>query len=150
MAWTPLTSAGLQTRLSQDEFNALLDECPTPDEKITSILTQVALEIVSRVNAGRRKRGLSPASNTGLNVPPGAQRHAYALARRLMTDCFPSLAAYNGDDRKLSIDEAETFLDDLANNNADSDDAGGDAFIAASSNGPFSYGGRALLDFVSF
>jgi hypothetical protein len=43
MAWTPLTSAGLQTRLSQDEFNALLDECPTPDEKITSILTQVAL-----------------------------------------------------------------------------------------------------------
>jgi hypothetical protein len=67
-----------------------------------------------------------------------------------MTDCFPSLAAYNGDDRKLSIDEAETFLDDLANNNADSDDAGGDAFIAANSNGPFSYGGNKLLDFVSF
>jgi hypothetical protein len=102
--------------------------------------------MVSRVNAGRRKRGLPPVSNTGRNVPPGSQRHGYALARRLLSEAFPSLAEFNGEDRKAAVEAAETFMDDLAKNDADSDDNGADAF-ASSSSSSFRYGGSSTMDF---
>lgn len=148
MPWTLLTYDGLRDRLGSTESEALLAESPTPESKVEDILTQIAADVVSRVNAGRRKRGLAPAVNTGRNVPPGSVRHAYTLAVRLLTDSFPSLAEYNGEDRRAAIDEAKDHLDDLANNNADSDDAGGDAFVATAGGGSFRSGGKELMDFI--
>jgi hypothetical protein len=146
MAWAELTFSGLQGRLGSDEIAALLNESPAPEAKIAEVLGHVAQDIVSRVNTGRRKRGLPPVVNSGVYVPPGAQRHAYTLARRLLTDAFPSLAEFNGDDRRLSVEEAENYLDDLAKNDADSDDPGASSF-AYSSSSSFRYGGSALMDF---
>lgn len=146
MAWIALTFAGLRERLSSDEITALLDDSTTPEEKCEAVLEDVAQDVVSRVNAGRRKRALSPAVDTGLSVPPGAQRHAYVIARRELTSVFPSLAQYNGDDRKQDFEEANNYLDDLANNNADSDDDGAEAFVPTNG-GSFRYGGAALMDF---
>ena len=147
MAWLPLTVESFRDRLGNDELDRLVEESPTPDAKLAEILYQVAAEFVSRINSGRRKRGLAPLVNTGLNIPPGAQRHAYAIARRLLTDAFPSLAEFNGEDRKLSVEAAENFLDDLANNNADADDTGAASFAAASGSA-FRYSGKALMDFT--
>lgn len=146
MPWVQLTSDGLRDRLASDEFEALLAESPAPESKIDEILEQVAQEIVARVNAGRRKRGLAAVINTGRNVPPGSQRHGYALARRLLSEAFPSLAEFNGEDRKMAVEAAETFMDDLAKNDADSDDTGAAAF-ASSSASSFRYGGSATMDF---
>jgi hypothetical protein len=146
MAWAELTFAGLQGRLGSEEIASLLAESAAPEEKVSEILTHVALDIASRVNTGRRKRGLPPVVNSSVYVPPGAQRHAYALARRLLSDSFPSLAEFNGDDRKSSIEEAENYLDDLAKNDADSDDPGASSF-AYSSASSFRYGGSAVMDF---
>jgi hypothetical protein len=148
MPWVAITTDGLRDRLASDEFEALLAEAPAPEAKIEEILEQVAQEIVSRVNSGRRKRGLPAVINTGRNVPPGSQRHAYALARRLLSEAFPSLADFNGDDRKVAVEAAETFMDDLAKNDADSDDTGAAAF-AASSASSFRYGGNATMDFAT-
>jgi uncharacterized protein YkwD len=146
MAWTTLTYAGLRDRLSSDELSRLLAECPTPEEKAAEILTAVAQDVVSRVNAGRRKRGLPPLVNTGLSVPHGASRHSYVLARRELTDSYPALADFNGDDRKSSVEEANNYLDDLANNNADSDDTGAESFVVSSS-GSFRISGSTLMNF---
>ncbi len=148
MPWVAITTDGLRDRLASDEFEALLAEAPAPEAKIEEILEQVAQEIVSRVNSGRRKRGLPAVINTGRNVPPGSQRHAYALARRLLSEAFPSLADFNGDDRKVAVEAAETFMDDLAKNDTDSDDTGAAAF-AASSASSFRYGGNATMDFAT-
>ena len=145
MSWVSLTFDALQTRLTSAELEALLAESPNPEAKVSDVLEQVAQDIVSRVNAGRRKRGLAGVSITGAFVPPGAQRHAYSLARRVLSDSFPSLAEFNGDDRKLSIEAAEDYLDDLANNNADSDDTGATAYAPSSSS--FRYGGAPIMDF---
>jgi hypothetical protein len=146
MAWAALTFAGLQGRLGSDEIAALLNESPAPESKVEEVLSHVAQDVVSRVNTGRRKRGLPPLVNTGLFVPPGAQRHSYTLARRLLTDAFPSLAEFNGDDRRNSVEEAENYLDDLAKNDADSDDPGASSF-SYSSNSSFRYGGSRVMDF---
>jgi hypothetical protein len=146
MAWVLLTSDGLRDRLASDEFEALLAESPAPEAKLEEILEQVAQEFVSRVNAGRRKRGLAPVTSTGRYVPPGSQRHGYALARRLLSEAFPSLAEFNGEDRKVAVEAAETFMDDLAKNDADSDDTGAAAFIG-SSNSSFRFGGSDTMDF---
>jgi len=146
MAWVQLTSDGLRDRLASDEFEALLAESPAPEAKLTEILEQVAQEFVSRVNAGRRKRGLPPVTNTGRYVPPGSQRHGYALARRLLSEAFPSLAEFNGDDRKVAVEAAETFMDDLAKNDADSDDTGALAYATTTAS-PFRYGGSDVMDF---
>ena len=146
MAWLALTYSALRDRLSTDEFNRLLAECPTPDEKAEEVLTSIAQDITSRVNAGRRKRGLPPVVNTTIYVPPGARRHAYILARRELTDSYPSLAEFNGDDRKASVEEANNYLDDLANNNADGDDTGAESFVTTTS-GSFRYGGAAIMNF---
>jgi hypothetical protein len=147
MAWIPLTVDSFRDRLGNDELDRLVEESPTPDAKLAEILAQVAAEFVSRINAGRRKRGLGPLVNTGLFIPPGSQRHAYAIARRLLTDAFPSLSEFNGEDRKLSVEAAENFLDDLANNNADADDTGASSFATASG-ASFRYSGKALMDFA--
>ncbi len=146
MAWSLLTFTNLRERLSSDELSSLLQDSPTPEEKCEQILEHVAQDIVSRVNAGRRKRALPACVNTGRNVPSGAQRHAYVLARRELTSVFPSLAQYNGEDRKDDTEEANNYLDDLANNNADSDDAGATSFVAIT-NGSFRYGGSKLMNF---
>lgn len=148
MAWAALNYADFRDRLSSAELDALLAESPAPEDKVDEVLGQIAQDIVSRVNAGRRKRGLAPAVNTGRYVPPGSRRHGYTLARRLLTDSFPSLAEYNGDDRRLSFEEAENYLDDLANNEADGDDDGALAFISATTGGAFRYSGNTLLDFT--
>lgn len=147
MAWIALTVDSFRDRLGNDELDRLVEESPTPDAKLLEVLNQVAAEFVSRVNAGRRKRGLAPLVNTGLFIPPGAQRHAYAVARRLLTDAFPSLAEFNGEDRKLSVDAAESFLNDLANNNADADDTGA-ATYATAAGSAFRYSGQPLMDFT--
>jgi hypothetical protein len=148
MPWVAITSDGLRDRLASDEFEALLAESPAPESKINEILGQVAQEIVSRVNSGRRKRGLPAVTNTVRFVPPGSQRHAYALARRLLSEAFPSLAEFNGEDRKIAVEAAETFMDDLAKNDADSDDIGANAF-ASTSGSSFRYGGNATMDFAT-
>lgn len=147
MAWIPLSVDSFRDRLGNDELDRLVEESPTPDAKLAEILSQVAAEFVSRINSGRRKRGLGPLVNTGLNIPPGAQRHAYAIARRLLTDAFPSLAEFNGEDRKLAVESAENFLDDLANNNADADDTGAESYATASG-AAFRYSGQSLMDFT--
>jgi len=146
MAWLALTYSALRDRLSTDELNRLLAECPTPEEKADEVLTAISQDISSRVNSGRRKRGLPPVVNTGLFVPPGARRHAYILARRELTDSYPSLAEFNGDDRKDSVTEANNYLDDLANNNADADDTGATSFVSVTG-GSFRYGGAAIMNF---
>ena len=147
MAWIPLSVDSFRDRLGNDELDRLVEESPTPDAKLAEILSQVAAEFVSRINSGRRKRGLGPLVNTGLNIPPGAQRHAYAIARRLLTAAFPSLAEFNGEDRKLAVESAENFLDDLANNNADADDTGAESYATASGSA-FRYSGQSLMDFT--
>ena len=146
MAWALLTFQKLRERLSSDELSSLLQDSPTPEEKCEQVLEHVAQDVVSRVNAGRRKRALPACVNTGRNVPSGAQRHAYIIARRELTSVFPSLAQYNGDDRKQDYEEANNYLDDLANNNADSDDDGATSFVSTSG-GSFRYGGSALMNF---
>ncbi len=150
MAWIALTSAKLQTRVGVEEYAALIAENggSAAAAKVSEILRQVAQDIVGRVNAGRRKRGLGPALNTGLYIPPGSERHAYTICVRLMTSTFPSLSTYNGEDRKEEYQNAENHLDDLANNDADSDDAGGDTF-AGSSSSSFRYGGETKMDFIT-
>jgi hypothetical protein len=146
MAWLALTYSALRDRLSTDELNRLLAECPTPEDKADEVMTSVAQDIASRVNAGRRKRGLPPVVNTGIYVPPGARRHAYILARRELTDSYPSLAEFNGEDRRQSVEESNSYLDDLANNNADADDTGAESFVT-DSGGSFRYGGAAFMNF---
>jgi uncharacterized protein YkwD len=146
MAWTILTYSGLKDRLSSEELSRLLAECPTPEEKAQEILTSVAQEVVSRVNAGRRKRGLPPLVNTGLYIPYGASRHSYVLARRELTDSYPALAEFNGEDRKDSVQEANNYLEALSDNNADSDDTGASAFVVSSS-ASFRISGSTLMDF---
>lgn len=149
MAWAELTSDAFRDRFTDEEFQGLLAESTDIDGKLNEILGQVALEIVSRVNVGRRKRGLSPALATGLFIPSGSQRHAYTLALRLLTDCFPALATYNGEDRKIAMETAEKHLEDLAKNDVDSDDDGA-ATYAASTSSSVRYGGRDILDFITF
>jgi hypothetical protein len=148
MAWIALSADAFRDRVNGDEYDGLLAESPTPDTKIATALSEVALEIVSRVNAGRRKRGLAPALATGLFVPAGAVRHAYTLVLRTITNSFPGLATYNGENRSAASDAAEKYLEDLGNNNADSDDAGA-AVYASSTVYPVRYGGRDLLDFIT-
>jgi hypothetical protein len=135
--------------MAGEEISRLTEEAPDQDAKIDAVLLQVAQDVAGRVNVGRRKRGLAPVSNTGSNVPPGSQRHAYSIARKLLTDAFPSLASYNGEDRKASADEAERHLSDLADNKADHDDAGASAYVGTTT-ASFSYGGSTKLDFVGF
>jgi len=149
MAWTQLTADTLKERLVSTEIEALTDESPAPDAKIEVLLEQVAQEITSRVNAGRRKRGMVSIIDTGRYAPPGSLRHAYALTRRLLTDSFPSLAEYNGEDRRLAVDEAEGYLDDLANNNADADDLGAATFANPSGGSSFRYNGNKSYNFAS-
>ena len=131
-------------------MDALTAEADDATAKIAEVLAQAAQEVVSRVNAGRRKRGLSPVSETGASVPPGAVRHAYSIARQLLTDAFPSLAAYNGDDRKAATDAADKYLDDLAKNDADADDAGAAEFEPVTPSSGIVFGGVTLQDFTSF
>lgn len=146
MAWVTLAFSAFRNRLTSNELTALLEENATPEDKANDILSAVAGDIVSRVNAGRRKRGLPALTNTGRNVPPGAVRHAYILARRELTDTYPSLSDFNGEDRRLSVEEANNYLDDLANNNADSDDSGAESFVSATGSS-FRFGGKPLMDF---
>lgn len=151
--WTELTTTNLQTRLSEVELDALTAELADPTDKLAEILLQTAQEIISRVNTGRRKRGLVAVAVSGPYVPPGAVRHAYTIARQLLTDSFPALAAYNGDDRKAAMESAEKYLSDLANNNADSDDAGAEDYEPTPPSGEtfgFQSTGKPLLDFVQF
>lgn len=148
MAWVALSAETFRDRITGDEYTALSEESPDPEGKISNALSEVALEIVSRVNAGRRKRGLSPALATGLYVPPGAIRHAYTLVLRTLTNSFPALATYNGENRQQSIDASEKYLEDLGNNNADADDDGA-ATYAASTSSPVRTGGADLLNFVT-
>lgn len=150
MSWVELSLSSLKRRLSSQELEALTDESPDADQKIEELLTQVAQEVVSRVNSGRRKRALPSLQDTEKRVPPGSQRHAYTLVRRLLTDTFPSLAEFNGDDRRQAVDEAEAFLDDLANNNADSDDDGAIAFENPIGGSSFRYSGNKNYDYTSF
>ena len=150
MSWVELSLSSLKRRLSSQELEALTDESPDADQKIEELLTQVAQEVVSRVNSGRRKRALPSLQDTEKRVPPGSQQHAYTLVRRLLTDTFPSLAEFNGDDRRQAVDEAEAFLDDLANNNADSDDDGAIAFENPIGGASFRYSGNKNCDYTSF
>ena len=150
MAWTRLSASVLRDRLGNAEIEALTDESAAPDSKIEELLDQVAQDITSRVNTGRRKRGLAPVSGTGRDVPPGSVRHAYSLARRLLTDSFPSLADYNGDDRRLAVQEAEDHLEDLANNEADHDDVGASAYESVGAGSSFRYGGKDNYDYTAF
>mgnify|MGYP003143943161 CR=1 FL=1 len=150
MAWTQLTSATLRERLGNAEIEALIDESPQPDAKLTELLEQVAQDVLSRVNSGRRKRGLPSLSGTGRYVPPGSTRHAYTLTRRLLTDTFPSLAEYNGEDRRLAVQDAEDYLDSLANNEADSDDSGAATWESPNAGSSFRTGGRSNYDFTAF
>tara|TARA_R100000655_G_C2977878_1_gene191357 strand:- start:452 stop:904 length:453 start_codon:yes stop_codon:yes gene_type:complete len=150
MAWVELTAAALKDRLGAAELEALIDESPAPDAKIKVLLEQVAQDITSRVNTGRRKRALVPLEDTGSYIPPGSQRHAYTLARRLLTDNFPSLADYNGDDRRVAVQEAEDHLADLAENDADADDFGAAQYERFNSGFSFRYDGRPNMNFTSF
>ena len=150
MAWVKLTSSNLRNRLGNAEIEALTDESPAPDAKVTELLEQISQDITSRVNTGRRKRGLVPIAGTGLYVPPGSARHAYTLTRRLLTDSFPSLADYNGDDRRLAVQEAEDHLEDLANNEADHDDLGAGSFESPGAGSSFRTSGKTNMDFTSF
>jgi hypothetical protein len=150
MAWTQLTADKLKERLVAAEVEALIEESPTPDAKIEELLEQVAQEITSRVNSGRRKRGMVSVIDSGRYVPPGSLRHAYALTRRLLTDSFPSLAEYNGEDRRQAVEEAEGYLDDLANNNADADDLGAAGFENPSGGSSFRYSGQKSYNYTSF
>ncbi len=149
MAWTQLSLSSLKRRLSSQELESLTDESPDAEKKIEELLTQVAQEVVSRVNSGRRKRALPSLQDTERQVPPGSQRHAYTLVRRLLTDTFPSLADYNGEDRRLAVDEAEGYLDDLANNNADSDDDGAIVFENPIGGSSFRYNGQKSYNYTS-
>lgn len=147
MAWAVLTYSGMVDRLSSAELDSLLTDSPAPEDKVTSILSQVAQEVTSYVNTGRRKRGLPAVVNTGRSVPSGAQRHAYALARRELTDAFPSLSSYNGDDRKAAVSDAVAYLEKLAKNEIDADDEGASSF-ASSSTSSFEFGGNATMNFI--
>jgi len=146
MAWAQLTFLGLRERLSSDELTSLLNDSATPEEKCEEVLDHVAKDVISRVNSGRRKRALPPVTGTGRYLPAGAQRHAYVIARRELTSVFPSLAQYNGEDRKDDFEEANNYLDDLANNNADSDDEGAADYVTATG-ASFRISGAALLNF---
>lgn len=148
MAWVALNSDAFRERFTDEEFQALTAESVDVDGKLTEILGQIALEIVSRVNVGRRKGALPPVKDTGLFIPPGSQRHAYTLALKLLTDCFPSLRTYNGEDRTTAVETAEKHLEDLAKNEADSDDEGA-AEYASSTLSPIRYSGYDKLDFVT-
>jgi len=150
MAWVQLAGSSLRDRLDTTEIDSLVEESADADGKIDEILSQVAQDIVGRVNAGRRKRGLPPVSGTGLYVPPGSARHAYTLARRLLTDSFPSLSDYNGEDRDRAYDKAEDHLRDLAENRADADDTGAEDFEPEDSGSSFRTGGKDLMDFINF
>lgn len=150
MAWVELTAVNFRSRLGNTELDTLTDESPDPDAKIAEVLEQVALDVVGRVNAGRRKRGLVALTGTGSFVPPGSVRHAYSIARRLLTDAFPSLADYNGEDRDVAYRQAEDHLDDLANNNADHDDSGAESYEPAGAGSSFRTGGKDILDFINF
>lgn len=147
MAWIQLSVSDQKDRLNEQELDKLLEESSDPNSKLLVILGHVATDIVGRVNAGRRKRGLVPVVNTGLYVPPGAQRHAYVLSRLLLTNAFPSLADYNAEDRRLAVEDANQYLTDLANNDADSDDSGAGAFVPSSSP-PLRFGGVPMKNFV--
>jgi len=150
MAWVQLAGSSLRDRLGTTEIDSLVEESADADGKIDEILSQVALDVVGRINAGRRKRGLPPVTDTGLNVPPGSVRHAYTLARRLLTDSFPSLSDYNGEDRDSAYDKAEDHLRDLAENRADADDSGAEDFEPEDSGSSFRTGGKDLMDFINF
>ena len=150
MAWVQLTVATLRDRLGNVEVETLIEESPAPDAKIETLLEQVAQEITSRINSGRRKRGMVSISGTRRYVPPGSQRHAYALTRRLLTDSFPALSEYNGEDRRLAVEEAEAHLDDLADNNADHDDLGASAWESEGAGSSVRTGGCSNYDFTSF
>lgn len=147
MAWTAISPNGLRSRLVTDEIDKLLEECPDPDGKIAELLSQVALEFVSRINAGRRKRTLQPVTATGLFLPGGCHRHSYTIARQLLGDSFPSLAQFNGDDRKAAVEAADSYLEALAKNEADSDDDGAEAYIGTATDGP-TFGGQTQVDFM--
>ena len=147
MAWVQLGISDQKQRLNEQELNKLLEENADPNAKLLTVLGHVATDIVGRVNAGRRKRGLPPVVNTGLYVPPGSQRHAYVLSRLLLTNSFPSLDEYNAEDRRQAVDDANQYLTDLANNDADSDDDGAMAFVPSSS-APVRFGGAPILNFI--
>lgn len=148
MAWAELTYDAFRERLTDEEFDALTAESTDVSAKLTEILGQVAADIVSRVNVGRRKGALPPVVNTGLHIPAGSQRHAYTLALKVLTDCFPSLRTYNGEDRTAAVETAEKHLDDLAKNEADGDDEGALVY-ASTTNSSVRYGGRDILDFIA-
>jgi hypothetical protein len=148
MAWTALSIDGLRSRLVTDELDKLLEECPDPDAKIAEVLGQVANEFVARINAGRRKRTLPAVEDTGLFLPGGCHRHSYTIARQLLSESFPSLAEFNGDDRKAAMEAANTFLIALSENNADSDDTGAESYIGTATGGP-TFGGKTQYDFTT-
>lgn len=146
--WQTLTSSGLRDRLGTDEIDTLTAEAIDPDIKINNVLQQIADDVVAHVNAGRRIRGLRPVAITTPTVPPGSARHAYTLARRLLTDAFPSLAEYNGEDRKIACEVAEKYLEALAENKIDADDSGADVVDPpATTTSSLRYGGSTLMDF---
>lgn len=147
--WQTLTPSGLRDRLSTEEIDTLTAEAIDPDIKVRNVLMQISEDVVAHVNTGRRTRGLRPIAITTPTIPPGAVRHAYTLARRLLTDAFPSLAEYNGEDRKIACEVAEGYLTDLAKNNIDSDDTGADVVDppVTTTGASIRYGGSALMDF---
>jgi hypothetical protein len=150
MSWVEITAPTLRDRLGSVELEALVAEAPAPDAKIEELLEQISQDITSRVNSGRRKRGMNSIGDTGRYVPPGSLRHAYTLTRRLLTDSFPSLAEYNGEDRRMDVEEAESHLDDLANNNADSDDPGASTWEPSGAGSSFRTGGETNQNFSVF
>lgn len=150
MAWVEITASVLHDRLGNVEIETLIAESPAPDAKVEELLEQISQEITSRVNTGRRKRGMAPIGDTNRYVPPGSLRHAYTLTRRLLTDSFPSLSEYNGEDRRLAVEEAEEHLNDLANNEADADDPGASIWEPETAGSSFRTGGSENYDFSAF
>ena len=68
----------------------------------------------------------------------------------MLTDSFPSLSDYNGEDRDRAYDKAEDHLRDLAENRADADDTGAEDFEPEDSGSSFRTGGKDLMDFINF
>lgn len=147
--WVELTVEKFKKRFDESEFDAVLSQQADPDATVLEYLRQVAADVVSRVNVCRRSRGLLPVTPPAYYVPPGSERHAYALAQFMCGINLPSLTSLQGENRNDAATKAEDHLKDLAACDADGDDEWADNYVTATTSSAPVFGGFAHMDFVT-
>lgn len=148
MAWLTLTADDMRQRLSDQEmaaYESAVGEL-APPSRLPALLRAECANVVSRVNAYRRKAGLPFVSPPDLTIPPGAEPAVFALVRLRLANSIPAIDGLFGENRRAEADMANNYLRDIASGDVDHDEFGAAEFTEGTSRKAMAYGSRRKID----